>query len=275
MPGTLLLNTTDNLATITTAGSTLITGGAGKYFFISNSSTNFYVWFQTGTETDPAVGGRTGIQIVLVSAADYTAQDVANILINALNTYQITQISVAAKPPAGSYFTFSSNAGSLRNFYVWFTVDGAGTDPNPSGKTPIRVDTTAAMSTAQIMALTVQTVNKYQYAAPDFRGMFFRANDPNISWDADATQRWSTVTGIGGNVSGTFENEQFLNHLHNITNGTNFINGGATMSILTSAAGGSGYGAGGGTVFNGLLMSLAGGHETRPTNTYINPYIRY
>ena len=45
-------------------------GLAGTYFLLDTPGTNYYVWFNSGSDTDPTIGGRTGIQVAY-SAANY------------------------------------------------------------------------------------------------------------------------------------------------------------------------------------------------------------
>lgn len=53
-------------------GSVLNTSATGYHFDVSSSDTNYRVWFNTGSETAPASGGRTLVQ-VLVSPTDSTS----------------------------------------------------------------------------------------------------------------------------------------------------------------------------------------------------------
>jgi hypothetical protein len=42
-----------------------VTGIAGKYFLLSNTTEEFYVWFDDGVVADPAVAGKTGVAVTL------------------------------------------------------------------------------------------------------------------------------------------------------------------------------------------------------------------
>jgi hypothetical protein len=53
-----------------------------KYFLISSLDTDYYVWYNTGAGVDPAISGRTGIQVVIATGA--TANQVATATFNAL-----------------------------------------------------------------------------------------------------------------------------------------------------------------------------------------------
>lgn len=58
---------------VTTDGASLNNSGTASYWFLNTAenSPNFYVWYEIGTATDPAISGRTGIKIV----ADGTETD--------------------------------------------------------------------------------------------------------------------------------------------------------------------------------------------------------
>jgi hypothetical protein len=142
-----------------------------KYFYISSPTVNYYVWYDvSGGGTDPAIGGKTGIQVAINSDdSEYTvASATANALIGTgIFTAGISVASVTATCVAlgnttnaadvnttfvitttqeggttylisgGDYFTFSSGNGSADLFYLWFKVDGSGTDPAVVGRTGI------------------------------------------------------------------------------------------------------------------------------------------
>ena len=52
----------------------------GKHFTIDTPTTSYYVWFDSGASTDPAVAGKTGIQVI------YTSGDSAIVLAGLLKT---------------------------------------------------------------------------------------------------------------------------------------------------------------------------------------------
>lgn len=64
--------------------SNFVTGGAGLACYVwGGNNTQFYFWFNTGTETDPGLTG-TGIQVVLTGLV--TATDIATAMANVANT---------------------------------------------------------------------------------------------------------------------------------------------------------------------------------------------
>ena len=54
----------------------------------------------------------------------------------------------------------------------------------------------------QVRDNIISAINNYQFAAPDFRGMFFRGADLTGIWDDDVAQRWSSVGGISRRNAG-------------------------------------------------------------------------
>ena len=59
---------------------------AGEYFLYSSTATDYYAWYTIdGTGTDPAVSGKTGIRVELLSTSNI--QDVINLTTAAINTF--------------------------------------------------------------------------------------------------------------------------------------------------------------------------------------------
>ena len=136
-------------------------------------------------------------------------------------------------------------------------------DPAPAGLTGILVTLPASPSFVQIRDTIRATINSYQFAAPDFEGLFPRFADPNSSYDFDSLYRWSNVPGLGGNLPGTFELSQFLHHTH--LPATDTMNAAGTAGYFQLGATGSLSGA----------SQQSGGTETRPVNTIFYGFIRY
>lgn len=68
-------------------------------------------------------------------------------------------------PAAGSYFKFTNPTG---NFYMWFTVDGVGSDPAVGGYTPIHVSLLSTYSINEIPRIIRQAISGYQIALITF-----------------------------------------------------------------------------------------------------------
>lgn len=236
-------------------------GNPGKYFTLSSINNSaveldWYVWYQFVSETDPA-GGGTGIKINLI--AGDTAAIVAQKTWQALNGFQettITTVAASTPIPAGAWFEiYSKTVSSSQLYAVWYEVNGAGTQPVVAG-TPIyiKVVLVGTETAAQVATATQIAMNMKYFAAPDYRGMFFRAWDQGTNVDPGI--RYSYVPGVTDNVLGTFELDMFKEHHHSLP--------------LGGAAGG--FGAGGG----GLEpTSDDGGPEERPMNAIVNAVIKY
>lgn len=251
-----------SFSVITTAASS-ITGG--EYFTFSNSSTDYYMWFKiNGSGSDPAPGG-TGIQVNLLSS--YSASDVAMCIQDAMNMYQSSSIVVSGLPSASQYWTFQTNPGSsVRNFYVWYTVNNIGTDPKVSGSTGINVMLTGSENAAEVASKTQLAINSYQFAVPNMQGMFLRALDPNGYFDLDGSYRWSKIAGFSGVNLGTYEYQQFLGHQHQILlNGQNGTPTGGQGPWLLNQ----------GPRNENPFTEVTGGSETRPVNAAVNFFVRY
>lgn len=191
---------TVQVQTVTTVADTM--GDlTNTYFLVSsvNSVTkaqkNFYVWYDNGTGTNPAIAGRTGVQVTYTS--NDTASDIAiatraalNALTNdfvatgASNQVIITNVVFGLVPaaadgavPTGFGFTNTTpgTASNLNNkyfflnsrhdtnqYYVWFNVDSIGTDPAPAGLTAIEVDIASGASATTVggtMATAIAAAN--------------------------------------------------------------------------------------------------------------------
>lgn len=88
------------------------------------TTTGFFIErLEVGTVAN-ATGGTAGYNITEYQAGD---PDIP----------QITFVNPASTTTAGTYFLFSTPA---INYYVWFQIDGAGSDPAVSGRTGIKIN---------------------------------------------------------------------------------------------------------------------------------------
>lgn len=69
--------------------TTAASGLAGDHFLISSLTEDFYVWFDDGVAADPAVAGRTGIDVPIVGTE--TAVQVAGLVATAINAVAATE----------------------------------------------------------------------------------------------------------------------------------------------------------------------------------------
>ncbi len=238
---------------------------AGSYFTFSVPGTNFYCWFRiNGAGADPAPGG-TGIRVDLLST--FTAAEVAACVRESISGFQVNRIiTVAASSiTPGAYFTFSANSVS---YSVWYQKDGSGTAPGVG--TPIQVSIGAADTAADIATKTIEAINSYSFGAPDFRGMYLRGLKGTGQFDTGATTRFSVISGVFGNNSGTFEMDTFQSHNHPVTVLSAALPG-VTPAIDTVSVNTIG------PAFNPQNISIGnrGSGETTPVNAAVNWFIRY
>jgi hypothetical protein len=76
---------------------------------------------------------------------------------NTLVNEVITIIATSPAALASKYFTFSN---TTTNFYMWFKVDGAGSDPAPGG-TGIEVDLKSVYSAADVAQVVAETLSGF------------------------------------------------------------------------------------------------------------------
>jgi hypothetical protein len=70
---------------------------SGKYWLLDSPINHYYVWYNTGSSTDPAVFGRTGIQVVIsTGASNQAVRDATILAIDALADF----VSIAPGGPA-------------------------------------------------------------------------------------------------------------------------------------------------------------------------------
>jgi hypothetical protein len=231
---------------------------AGKYFTFqsANGPTNYYVWFKVdGAGADPVPAGFTGIQVNLYSY--YTATDFACAVRESISGYQLTSVVTTAggTVPAGSYFTFST---LLTNYFVWYTVNGAGVQPVVSG-TPILVAILSSDTATQVALKTATAMNRVSYAVPDFRGKFLRVWNNGSSVDPNASSRLGHISYLSGDLISTLQLDNFQNHLHGITSLAGSQNGRGTAHLPVKIGGG-------GAAFNLLNTGVIGTTDGNPVN---------
>jgi hypothetical protein len=281
---------------LTLPASNFVTGGTGLYFIFNNASTAYYMWFQTGTEVDPAVGGRNGIQCNLDPSM--TAADVGIAIQNVMNGFQNNTISVTATPPNNSYFTFHSNGVT---YIPWYNVASGGVAPVVSG-TLIQVNIAAGATATQVVTATQKAINAMFFAVPDLRGMFLRGTDPNSAWDNSNNHRFG-YSGLNNPLlPGSFEFDIFESHLHTASSVstttissnatvsatqvgskvTSYTAGGTTADTIQNAGSGNQYntsvpsvGQAGYSTATTTTIAATGNTETRPVNAYVNWFIKF
>lgn len=300
-------NMTDNASTLihkyftiqAKAASALAAGAVtpGLYFTFSTNAVNYYVWFQQSTETDPAPGG-TGIKINMTS--DMLAFDIGVLIANAVSGNQVEQITlvpVSTPIPASSYFTFFANS---QEYYIWYTVDGVGTDPSVVSSIGFKVELITGDTAAIVASKTQRVMNSAYYAVPDFGGVFLRNVDYVPTFDIDILNRYGLEATLSGSQVGSYELSKFSDHIHlaaSSSTSTSTLSGATAnkpggsggIFIDTFGSGLSVTASGGSSTVNSLAVtgtvttgttttttiSDTGSSETNPVNVYVNYYIKY
>jgi hypothetical protein len=230
----------------------------GINYFVAQVSTNMV----TVTNNNPG----------MVTAASDGTPATGFTFITSLATYQIVNITTVAGSaiPAGSFFNIYSKASLEVHYYVWFTKDGVGTDPKPTGATSIGPVAILSTDTDAQVAVKIQiAINSKFFATPDYRGVFFRVWDDGRGLDPDAASRTSQAYAnlvsnpITGDKIGTYQSYQVQSHAHDYN----------ILQAFNSAF----LAAGGNTIYNPVAQTTTntGGNETRPLNEYINVFIKY
>jgi hypothetical protein len=251
-----------NIESITTIAAT---GLAGKYFTFNSrhlgNDEAYYVWFKVdGAGSDPSVGGRTAILVKLKSTD--TADIVAEKVSESLNGFQVSIVSPTLPTviPVGSYFLMYATSGE---YYVWYQIDGVGVDPKVSNAIGVKVSLSSTDTIMYVGDYTQWCMNRLYFAVPDFRGMILRGQGGSINgWDPDALTRYSMVPGLTGDLIGTYENDQNIQHLHSYIESLT-PNAGSVGTVNSS------YGDA------NRNTSLTGGKQANPVNISVNYVIKY
>lgn len=231
---------------------------AGKYFtFSSYNSGNvpFYVWFTVdGAGADPAPGG-TGI-LVAIRSTDSDAITCQKIM-EALKGAQVSLIGTVAASsiPAGAYFLFNATGA---NYYVWYTKDGVGIDPEVVGRIGIKVDILTADTAIQVAKKSQLAINKKYFQIVDAKSkeLFFRTFDGNPE-----EVRLSGVPGITQAYMSTYQFSTNLHHRHTI------------YGIV--AGGGAASGPNVDFPPDEAESGFQGSLESKPNNLTVNVFIKY
>lgn len=114
-------------------------------------------------------------------------------------TYEVTQVdTTAATGMGGKYFTYGT---PLTDYYVWYQVDGVGSEPSVPGSTGIKVnlhstDTSTDVAKKTMLAINAFTVSYVKTKAASFLaggGQYFTFDTPGpIQYYV-----WYTISGVG------------------------------------------------------------------------------
>ncbi|WP_299079134.1 hypothetical protein [uncultured Paraglaciecola sp.] len=249
--------------------STLGNGaGAAKYWRYYSVGQAYYVWYITATESDPSVGGAIGIPVTINLTDDSVA--VAEKTVAAISNFQSSTITTVAASgmTAGAYFTFGAPS---EDFYVWYTIDGAGTDPLISNHTEIQVDILSTDDADSVALKTQTSINSRKFAVPDYREQFLRGANmgrDEIGLDGSIPYRFNRKNfKFGADSLGSEELSLIRMHNHEAVTTPNVLIEGDTAP--------------GGVSFNKDVINVSvtvldsGFQESRPANAYINYVIKY
>lgn len=115
--------------------------------------------------------------------------------IGSAHCQQLLSVKVNAAPAAGTYFLVGD---TLAQFYVWFRIDGVGTDPAPGG-TGIRVDLLSTMAVQDIVYVIAMAISAFQIECIQVSAG--SAVPPNSYWTFTANSQlyyvWYSLNGGG------------------------------------------------------------------------------
>jgi hypothetical protein len=126
------------------------------------------------------------------------------------------------------------------------------------------VDILTADTNTQVATKIQTAINQKYFAVPDYRGYLLRGFDNSAGNDPDSATRWSLVPGVIGDMVGTFQSSQNLQHIH-------------PVKFYENAGDPSNYIAGKDLddPVNEQDSFPEGGAESRPINQYVNYAIKY
>jgi hypothetical protein len=151
---------TSNLLTITTntfGAATASAAGTSGFTIVTRVTGNNYnmTGFDLGSDTiyiKQNIKGKVTGPTANTSSPYLTITDLRNdfaddtrvFIVGAFSTFALFSLKVTSANVAiaGTYFTVST---TTTGYYVWFTVDGVGTDPAPAGLTSLKIDLSASM----------------------------------------------------------------------------------------------------------------------------------
>lgn len=229
---------------------------AGQYFLLSSTTVDYYFWYTIdGAGSDPAVGGRTGVVIPILSTDSLQVR--VNKSINCLNAVlaQLITFPLGNTLAGGEYWLFDTTGD---NYYVYYIVGGNGSDPAIANRTGIRVSINGTESELELAEASRGAVNGKYFAVMDMRGQMLRGWSSSDRWLVDQTDRVNNA-GWYGNKVATYQLNNFLRHSHPFYDAPN---GGNWPVIGISGADAAALINGGG---NNLVLDQ-GWYDERPFN---------
>lgn len=148
---------------ITTQGAPATTID-GKYFIIYDANGSVAYWYDVDNNgtVEPAHGASRSIEITTVTSG-MTANQVAtqtNTAITAgiVESNSITTLADVSGSLNNKYFLLNS-ANNTNNYYVWYNVASAGTDPTLAGKTGIQIALSTNATANTVASTTNSAIN--------------------------------------------------------------------------------------------------------------------
>ncbi len=150
-------------------------GNVAKYWTYQTTARAYAVWYKITNESRPSLASSYHYIEVNLGVTD-GVETVAAKTVFALNNFQSTDIAtvMGSSVTSGGYFTADTVSGE--DFYFWYTIDGAGNDPNVDQRTGIKIELLSTDGAQQVAQKTISEINSYQYAVPDYRGMILKGD---------------------------------------------------------------------------------------------------
>ena len=228
---------------------------------------NVVFWFNiNGVGTVPAVPGtNTYVQVNLTNY--YSLPDIGFTLSRAISGAEIGYIFPVAGSsiPPNSYFNFF--VGTQR-YYVWYSLNNLGTDPNIAGAIGIKVIYSISANIDDISYATIVAINRMYYGIPDLRGWQVKGYD-NIGETENLALRFR-INGDGCNLfTGRYPGSYaFESQLGNVISST--LPTGIPPAIYPA------YPTGPDTRLSRYAPSdYAGTDQLNTKNVYLNYFIKY
>jgi hypothetical protein len=188
-----------------TINGTVSTGFTFTTIYMGNSTYDMNAYITEANNT-VFVSGKT-IGEVTDAGAGTSGFSVAQ-LRNTTATQQLFSVTVGALPAAGNYFTFTKGTSSpADDFYVWFSINGAGVDPAPGG-TGILVPLLSTYTTANVASLIREAISGFQGSNIQTIAASGMTAGAYFTFHADGNNYvvWYEIAGLGSApaVVGTF-----------------------------------------------------------------------
>jgi hypothetical protein len=124
--------------------------------FVYGNPTNNHVWIINNQVGVPSSGNGATI------GSGITFDNIPQTRAGVPNAQQIVSLTVTAVPLSGSYFLIATVA---NKYYVWFTINGIGTDPAVAGYLSIRIDLRSIMNLEDIAYSIALALSSFQLSA--------------------------------------------------------------------------------------------------------------